>query len=62
MMARTAQFIVICIVFASVGCSRRDDPNALVFGLKLSGPLISSRTTMVTAWEFPKNPLTDDTR
>jgi len=26
---------------------------------KMSGPLISSRTTMVTAWEFPKNPLTD---
>src|SRR5690242_8157611 len=25
----------------------------------LAGPLISSRTTMVTAWEFPKNPLTD---
>jgi thiosulfate dehydrogenase len=61
MMARTAQFIVICIVLASVGCSHGDDPNALVFGLKLSGPLISSRTTMVTAWEFPKNPLTDAT-
>ena len=25
----------------------------------LAGPLISSRTTMVTAWDFPKNPLTD---
>jgi thiosulfate dehydrogenase len=25
----------------------------------LAGPLISSRTTMVTAWEFPRNPLTD---
>jgi thiosulfate dehydrogenase len=61
MMARTAQFIVICIVLASVGCSHGNDPNALVFGLKLSGPLISSRTTMVTAWEFPKNPLTDAT-
>jgi thiosulfate dehydrogenase len=24
-----------------------------------AGPLISSRTTMVTAWEIPKNPLTD---
>jgi hypothetical protein len=61
MMAHTAQFIVICIVFASVGCSHGNDPNALVFGLKLSGHLISSRTTMVTAWEFPKNPLTDAT-
>ena len=26
-----------------------------------SQPLIASRTTMVTAWEFPKNPLTDQT-
>src|SRR4051794_24516440 len=26
---------------------------------KFSGPLISSKTTMTTAWEFPKNPLTD---
>jgi thiosulfate dehydrogenase len=25
----------------------------------MAGPLISSRTTMVTAWEFPRNPLTD---
>src|SRR3954469_12840027 len=24
-----------------------------------AGPLVSSRTTMVTAWELPKNPLTD---
>jgi thiosulfate dehydrogenase len=28
---------------------------------KFSGPLISSRTTMVTAWEVPKNPLKDPT-
>lgn len=27
----------------------------------MAGPLISSRTTMVTAWEFPRNPLTDST-
>ena len=25
----------------------------------LSGPLISTKTTMVTAWEFPRNPLID---
>ena len=28
-------------------------------GSILAGPLISSRTTMVTAWELPRNPLTD---
>ena len=27
--------------------------------VQMAGPLISSRTTMVTAWEFPRNPLTD---
>jgi thiosulfate dehydrogenase len=37
---------------AAFGCSRGSDA-------KMSGPLISSRSTMVTAWEFPKNPLTD---
>src|SRR5439155_1168781 len=30
-------------------------------GVPLSGPLIPARTTMVTAWDFPKNPLTDAT-
>ena len=28
-------------------------------GVPLAGPLIPSRTTITTAWEFPKNPLTD---
>lgn len=28
-------------------------------GPSLGGPLISSKTTMVTAWEIPRNPLTD---
>jgi thiosulfate dehydrogenase len=62
-MTRTARFVLVCIVIAgtSAACSHKDDPNALVFGFKLSGPLISSRTTMVTAWEFPKNPLTAGT-
>src|SRR5215813_10841804 len=60
-MERTVQFALVCIAFIAVACSHKDDPNAVVFGLKLSGPLISSRTTMATAWEFPKNPMTDAT-
>jgi thiosulfate dehydrogenase len=60
-MARTPQFVVICILLFFAACSHKDDPNVLVFGLKLRGPLISSRTTMVTAWEVPKNPLTEAT-
>jgi thiosulfate dehydrogenase len=58
-MTRNASFILICLVFVAAACSPTDDSNGLVFGLKLNGPLISSRTTMATAWEFPKNPLTD---
>ena len=58
-MTRNASFILICLVFVAAACSRTDDSNGLVFGFKLNGPLISSRTTMATAWEFPKNPLTD---
>jgi thiosulfate dehydrogenase len=42
-------------------CSRSGADTSLVFGYKLSGPLVSSRTTMSTAWAFPKNPLTDST-
>jgi thiosulfate dehydrogenase len=39
-------------------CARTAEPPMRPRVL-LAGPLISSRTTMVTAWEFPKNPLTD---
>ena len=46
---------LLCLVWissvAATACSRAGN----------SGPLISSRTTMMTAWEFPKNPLTDPT-
>ena len=56
-----------CLIAGS-GCSRKssapadpksNEPASLIFGYALSGPLISSRTTMTTAWEIPKNPLTD---
>jgi thiosulfate dehydrogenase len=59
---------VYVLIFGSTlligGCSAAGD----FFGLrqsKYSGPLISGRTTMVTAWDFPRNPLTeplDDSR
>ncbi len=39
------------VVLAAAGCTRANAPA--------KGPLISARTTMVTAWEIPKNPLTD---
>jgi thiosulfate dehydrogenase len=41
-----------------LSCSRT--PRATTSsGVPLAGPLIPARTTMVTAWDFPKNPLTD---
>jgi thiosulfate dehydrogenase len=48
------------LVLAVAGCARAPQPTT-ASGVPLSGPLIPSRTTMVTAWEVPKNPLTDPT-
>jgi thiosulfate dehydrogenase len=38
-------------------CSRQAPPNGLPY--QLNGPLIPARLTMVTAWDYPKNPLND---
>ncbi len=47
-------------LIASGGCSRRAERRT-ASGVKLAGPLIPARTTMVTAWEFPQSPLADST-
>jgi thiosulfate dehydrogenase len=45
---------------AASACSRTPPaPGGLRY--KLNGPLIPARLTMVTAWDFPRNPLTDTT-
>jgi thiosulfate dehydrogenase len=41
-----------------LSCSRAARPTTSN-GIPLAGPLVPARTTMVTAWDFPKNPLTD---
>ena len=46
------------IAVNAAACSGASEQTAQA-GSNLSGPLISSRTTMVTAWEFPRNPLAD---
>ena len=63
MMRSVLTLAVVCICAVSfAACSRKaEDNNSLVFGYKLNGPLVSSRTTMATAWEVPKNPLKDPT-
>src|ERR1051326_3046407 len=46
----------LCLSFAS--CSYHVDQTA-PSPYKMHGPLVSSETTMVTAWYLPKNPITD---
>src|SRR3989441_3073774 len=53
-------FMFICLLGAGA-CSGSRAPVASPSPYKLNGPLVSSATTMVTAWYFPKNPLTDPT-
>jgi len=58
-MNRLIGFLVFAVLFCA-GCSLlHTDDNALITHVAFSGPLISARTTMVAAWEFPRNPLTD---
>lgn len=58
-MARAAFTTALALVVCTTGC-RASGPTTSS-GVPLSGPLIPSRTTMVTAWDFPQNPLTDPT-
>jgi thiosulfate dehydrogenase len=58
-MVRVATFLpALALVVALSGCTRAPRPTTSS-GVPLAGPLIPARTTMVTAWDFPKNPLTD---
>ncbi|HEY2383414.1 MAG TPA: c-type cytochrome [Terriglobia bacterium] len=57
-MTRACALITLCLAFAA--CSHvADAPPSPPSPYKLSGPIVSSKTTMVTAWYFPRNPLTD---
>jgi thiosulfate dehydrogenase len=54
----TQALVCLCGLLLLFGCStplQRADPSPY----KMHGPLVSSETTMVTAWFVPKNPLTD---
>ncbi len=59
-MKRFAHCLALVVLIHAGACSRlQDEETGPITRLAFSGPLIASRTTMVTAWEFPKNPLTD---
>jgi thiosulfate dehydrogenase len=49
------------LLVVAVACSSGDRVFWGSARSTLSGPLIASHTTMVTAWDFPRNPLTDAT-
>lgn len=52
--------VFLSLTLLAAGCSTEPSgPPALRY--KLNGPLIPARMTMVTAWDFPRNPLTDAT-
>src|SRR5262249_18695273 len=48
----------LALLACSPNCSRAPVERTAT-GVPLRGPLIPAATTMVTAWELPKNPLTD---
>ena len=56
MNASTAVCLLVTVMFATACRKAEDRPSA---GIPSSGPLISARTTMTTAWQVPANPMTD---
>ena len=54
-------FVPVVTLLVAAACSR--DGRSIWWSMPstMSGPLIASHTTMVTAWDFPRNPLTDST-
>src|SRR5437016_411860 len=51
--------LISLLLAVTAACSPSPPPVAAPSPYKLSGPLVSSATNMVTAWYLPKNPLTD---
>src|SRR4029450_3552435 len=54
-------FASVLLLAGTLSCSRAENGLFSSAHSKLHGPLIRSSTTMVTAWDFPRNPLVDPT-
>lgn len=63
MHCRSRLIVAALVVAATAACSNGSAPSASPgpqpLRYKLKGPLIPANMTMVTAWDFPQNPLTD---
>lgn len=61
-MKSTARPLVVLLALVLTACSA-PSPSSRPSNLRyqLNGPLVPARMTMVTAWDFPSNPLTDTT-
>ena len=63
MHTRVRAVALLLTLAAASGCSKATpaDSGQPKLRYQLNGPLIPARMTMVTAWDFPQNPLTDKT-
>jgi thiosulfate dehydrogenase len=51
--------VVLCLALSALAACARSPVARTSTGVPLNGPLVPSTTTMATAWDFPRNPLTD---
>jgi len=59
-MTRCIPYLSIALIACTLSCSRlQNEGTGPITHVAYSGPLISARTTMVAAWEFPRDPLKD---
>src|SRR6476661_7680227 len=61
MSSRLRPLVVVLCLSIAAACSRPPASGSPPLRYKLNGPLIPARMTMVTAWDYPQNPLTDKT-
>jgi thiosulfate dehydrogenase len=54
----SSRALVVAMLVALAACAR-EPIRRTASGVPLAGPLIPASTTIVTAWEFPMNPITD---
>ena len=63
MHSRARVAVTVLAIAAATACSQTTpaNPGPPKLRYQLNGPLIPAKLTMVTAWDFPQNPLTDAT-